>query len=127
MPFSRWPLSFLPPVLPRRTMSCGPSWSRLVLVLLMFCGACAGLHRRRHQMLPGCCMLLRAIRREIHQIAHPRSVEVVKLDGKVAEESTVHSVLVFVGCYGLILLGAALWYRWTRCHLTCPSLPRSPA
>ena len=30
-------------------------------------------------------MLLRAIRREIHQIAHPRSVEVVKLDGKVAE------------------------------------------
>ena len=53
-------------------------------------------------------VLLRAIRREIHQIAHPRSVEVVKLDGKVAEESTVHSVLVFVGCYGLILLGAAL-------------------
>ena len=55
-----------------------PQLSRLVLVLLMFCGA------------------------------YPRSVEVVKLDGKVAEESTVHSVLVFVGCYGLILLGAAL-------------------
>lgn len=73
----------------------------------MFCGACAGSTGggiKCSRVL----MLLRAIRREIHQIAHPRSVEVVKLDGKVAEESTVHSVLVFVGCYGLILLGAAL-------------------
>ena len=84
-----------------------PQLSRLVLVLLMFCGACAGSTGggiKCSRVL----MLLRAIRREIHQIAHPRSVEVVKLDGKVAEESTVHSVLVFVGCYGLILLGAAL-------------------
>ena len=77
--------------------------SQLVLVLLMFCGACAstGGGVKCSRVL----MLLRAIRREIHQIAHPRSVEVVKLDGKVAEESTVHSVLVFVGCYSLILLG----------------------
>ena len=84
-----------------------PTFSKAVLVLLMFFGACAGSTGggiKCSRVL----MLLRAIRREIHQIAHPRSVEVVKLDGKVAEESTVHSVLVFVGCYGLILLGAAL-------------------
>ena len=84
-----------------------PEFSRILLVLLMFIGACAGSTGggiKCSRVL----MLLRAIRREIHQIAHPRSVEVVKLDGKVAEESTVHSVLVFVGCYGLILLGAAL-------------------
>ena len=84
-----------------------PQLSQLVLVLLMFCGACAG-STGGGVKCSRVLMLLRAIRREIHQIAHPRSVEVVKLDGKVAEESTVHSVLVFVGCYGLILLGAAL-------------------
>ena len=84
-----------------------PQLSQLVLVLLMFCGACAG-STGGGVKCSRVLMLLRAIRREIHQIAHPRSVEVVKLDGKVAEESTVHSVLVFVGCYSLILLGAAL-------------------
>ena len=84
-----------------------PQLSQLVLVLLMFCGACAG-STGGGVKCSRVLMLLRTIRREIHQITHPRSVEVVKLDGKVAEESTVHSVLVFVGCYSLILLGAAL-------------------
>ena len=84
-----------------------PEFSRILLVLLMFIGACAG-STGGGVKCSRVLMLLRAIRREIHQIAHPRSVEVVKLDGKVAEESTVHSVLVFVGCYSLILLGAAL-------------------
>lgn len=84
-----------------------PQLTQLILVLLMFCGACAG-STGGGVKCSRVLMLLRAIRREIHQIAHPRSVEVVKLDGKVAEESTVHSVLVFVGCYSLILLGATL-------------------
>ena len=49
-------------------------------------------------------ILLRTIRREIHHIIHPNCVEVVKLDGKVVEEDTIHSILTFVGCYFLIIL-----------------------
>jgi len=52
-------------------------------------------------------ILLRSIRREIHRIIHPRSVEVVKLDGKVVDEDTVRSIVIFVGCYLLIILSAA--------------------
>ena len=52
--------------------------------------------------------LFRSIRREVHRIIHPRSVEVVKLDGKVTDEDTVRSILIFVGCYLLIVLSAAL-------------------
>ena len=84
-----------------------PNFSHFVLVILMFCGACAGSTGggiKCSRVL----ILLRSIRREIHRIVHPNSVEVVKLDGKVVEEDTVHSVLVFVGCYLLVILTAAL-------------------
>ena len=35
-------------------------------------------------------------------------MEVIKLDGKVTDEDTVRSILIFVGCYLLIVLSAAL-------------------
>ena len=84
-----------------------PHLSQYILILLMFCGACAGSTGggvKCSRML----LLLRTIRREIHQIAHPRSVEVVRLEGKVVDEDTLRSVLAFVGCYVLVLLGAGL-------------------
>ena len=84
-----------------------PQTSQYILILLMFCGACAGSTGggvKCSRML----VLLRTIRREIHQIAHPRSVEVVRLEGKVVDENTLRSVLTFIGCYVLILLGAGL-------------------
>jgi len=34
-------------------------------------------------------------------------VEVVKLDGKVMEEDTIYSIVTFVDCYLLIIMGAA--------------------
>ena len=84
-----------------------PHFSQMVLVLLMFCGSCSnstggGIKCAR------ILILLRSLRREVRRIAHPRCVEVVKLDGRVVEDSTVRSVLVFLGCYMLILLGSGL-------------------
>ena len=35
-------------------------------------------------------------------------MEVIKLDGKVADEDTVRSVLIFIGCYLLVILSASL-------------------
>jgi len=84
-----------------------PQFSHLVLIMLMFCGACAG-STGGGMKCSRVLILMRSIRREIHHIIHPRSVEVVTLDGKVVEESTVHSVLTFVGCYLLVILSAAL-------------------
>lgn len=84
-----------------------PQFSQAVLVLLMFCGACAGSTGggiKCSRVL----IVLRSIRREVHHIIHPRSVEVVKLDGKVTDEETVRSVLAFVGCYFLVILFSTL-------------------
>ena len=53
-------------------------------------------------------ILLRILRREVRRIAHPRCVEVIKMDGRVVESSTIRGTLVFLGCYMLILLAAGL-------------------
>jgi len=84
-----------------------PLFSQFILILLMFCGACAG-STGGGMKCSRVLILLRSVRRECHRIVHPRSVEVVKLDGKVVEESTIHSIAVFVGCYLLIILTAGL-------------------
>ena len=84
-----------------------PQFSQLILILLMFCGACAGSTGggiKCSRVLT----LLRSIRRELRHITHPRCVEVVKLDGKVVGEDTLHSLLVFVGAYMILVFGAAL-------------------
>lgn len=84
-----------------------PELSKVVLVLLMFCGACAG-STGGGVKCSRVLLLFKSIGREIKQILHPRSVNVVKLDGKVVEEKTLHTVMVFLGAYTLILLGSTL-------------------
>ena len=84
-----------------------PQFSQLIIVLLMFCGACAG-STGGGMKCSRVLLLFRGIRREIHRITHPRSVEVVKLDGKLVNESTLHSLLVFLGAYVTTVFAAAL-------------------
>ena len=74
----------------------------------MFCGACAG-STGGGMKCSRILLLFRVIRRGVRRIAHPRAVEVVKLDGKVVDDSTVHSILLFVGGYLLIIFAAALF------------------
>ena len=80
-----------------------PQFSQIIFILLMLCGACAGSTgggiKCSRILLAG-----RAIRREVHRIIHPRSVEIVKLDGKPVDESTLASVLLFISCYAMITL-----------------------
>ena len=84
-----------------------PQFSQFILICIMFCGACAG-STGGGMKCSRVLTLLRAIRRELRHITHPRCVEVVKLDGKVVGEDTLHSLLVFVGAYMILVFGAAL-------------------
>ena len=84
-----------------------PELSRTILVILMFCGACAGSTgggMKCSRML----LFLRCLRREVRQILHPHSVNVVKLDGHVVEEKVLHTVLVFLSAYVLCVAAATL-------------------
>ena len=84
-----------------------PEFSRVLLVLLMLFGACAG---STGGGMKSCrvLLLLKCVRREIQQILHPRSVSVVKLDGRVVDEKVLHTVMVFLGSYMLIAFSAML-------------------
>ena len=84
-----------------------PELSRMILFLLMFCGACAG-STGGGMKCSRILLILKCIRREIRQIVHPRSVNIVKLDGRVVEEETLRSVLLFFSVYILIVMGASL-------------------
>lgn len=84
-----------------------PQFSQFILIILMFCGACAGSTGGAIKC-SRVLILLRCFRHEIHRVIHPRSVEVVTLDGQVVEDDTIHSILTFLGCYLLIILGAGL-------------------
>ena len=105
-----------------------PQFSQLIIVLIMFCGASAG-STGGGMKCSRVLILLRAVRREVHRITHPRSVEVVKLDGKLVSESTLHSLLVFLGAYVITIFAAALVISLDGCSfavsfsaaLTCVS------
>ena len=84
-----------------------PEFSRVLLVLLMFIGACAGSTGGAIKC-SRVLILARCIRREIRQVIHPREVNVVKLDGHVLEESSLRSVHIFFSAYMLITLAATL-------------------
>lgn len=84
-----------------------PLFSQIIMILLLLCGACAG-STGGGLKCSRILLNLRCARREIRQIIHPRSVSVVKLDGKVVEEQTLRSVLIFTCSYFLISLLATL-------------------
>jgi trk system potassium uptake protein TrkH len=84
-----------------------PAFSQIIMMLLLLCGACAG-STGGGMKCARILLNLRCALREIRQIIHPRSVSVVKLDGKVVEEQTLRGVLIFTCSYFLISLFATL-------------------
>ena len=79
-----------------------PSFARTVLVLLMFVGGCSG--STAGSVKCGRLLLMfRCARRSLLRLSHPRAVKVVKLDGKIVEESTINTVFAFFICFCLLL------------------------
>ena len=84
-----------------------PEFSRYILVLLMFIGACAG-STGGGLKCSRVLLLFRCLGREIGHIIHPRRVNVVKLDGHTIEEESLRSVLIFFSAYMLITFLAGM-------------------
>ncbi|MGI5900207.1 MAG: TrkH family potassium uptake protein [Christensenellales bacterium] len=78
-----------------------PEFSRSLLMMLMFVGACAGSTGGGFKVAR-LIIITRSIRNEIKKMLHPRSVSAVKLEGKPVEKDTVMSVYAFVGAYAII-------------------------
>ena len=82
-----------------------PEFSKWILVLFMFTGACAG-STCGGLKISRIMLLFKGIRQELWRQQHPHGVSVVRLEKKPVAESTLHTTLVFAACYiGILLLG----------------------
>ena len=88
--------------------SLWPTYSRFLLVALMFLGACAG-STGGGMKVSRIIIVGKAIRLELRRQLRPHSVSIERLEGKPITETTIHSTLVFFSCYFFLLtLGTAL-------------------
>ena len=84
-----------------------PQYSRCLLVLIMFCGACAGSTGGGIKV-SRILILVKSGIQEIHHYVHPRSVTAVRMDGNPVERETVRSVIMYVGIYVVIFCASIL-------------------
>ena len=75
-----------------------PEMSKGILLFLMFIGGCAG-SKAGGLKVSRVVILLKMIRRELNRMLHPRSVSVVKFEGKQVDEATLNSVSIYFVLY----------------------------
>ena len=80
-----------------------PPFCRCILVLVMFCGGCAG-STAGGVKVSRLVLLVKAVRRDMRRILHSREVRPITLDGQRVGEETLSSVSVFFFAYIAILL-----------------------
>ncbi len=85
-----------------------PLFSQVVLVLLTFCGACGGSTGGGIKVTR-LLLLFKKLRRDLHQMIHPRSIKAVRLNGKQVEESTLNDLSAYMAAYlGIFAVGFLL-------------------
>lgn len=84
-----------------------PVFSKTILVLIMFVGACAGSTGGGFKV-SRLLILLKAVKSEILSIVHPRSVQNVRTDGKNVSNDVVRKVLCYLGAYVIIYVVSVL-------------------
>lgn len=84
-----------------------PEFSRVILCFLMIMGACAGSTGGGFKV-SRIVILCRYASNELKRLIHPRTVNVVQVDGKQISRETVHGVLVYTLFYIFIAMASML-------------------
>ena len=79
-----------------------PSLSKMILIAVMFTGSCAGSTAGGLKQIR-VLIMLKSIKRMIKRISHPRTVILIKADGKNVDEEQVSSIGLFCFTYFLIM------------------------
>ena len=84
-----------------------PEFSKTILLLLMFVGACAG-STGGGLKVSRAVMLVKMVHREIRHLLHPRSVNSVKFEGKHVDGATLKGVSSYFAVYMMCVLSIFL-------------------
>lgn len=84
-----------------------PQYSRTLLILLMFVGACAG-STGGGLKVSRLILLIRTALRGVRRQIHSRSVESIRFGGQIIEEETISTCLIYLVIYLMIILASVL-------------------
>lgn len=84
-----------------------PQFSKTILVILMFVGACAGSTGGGIKV-SRFVILTKAMKKEVSMMIHPRMVKKIKMDGRNLPHETMRSTNVFISIYCLVLFTSVL-------------------
>lgn len=84
-----------------------PQFSRTLMVILMFIGACAGSTCGSIKV-SRITLYLKQVRKELRQQIHPRQICTIKMDNKGVDRTTIRSCNVFLMAYVVVFVGSLL-------------------
>ena len=84
-----------------------PELSRCILLVLMIAGACAGSTGGGIKTAR-VILLWKSVKSSVQKMLHPRSVKVIKMDGKPVEAEVLESTQTFMVVYCLIAIASML-------------------
>lgn len=84
-----------------------PEFARILMVCLMFIGACAGSTGGGIKV-SRIMIYLKQVKKELMQQIHPKRIQVLKMDGKALSHSVVHSCNTLLMTYIVIFLVSLL-------------------
>ncbi len=88
-----------------------PDFSRIIIVILMVIGACAG-STAGGLKVSRVIMLFKSVKRELKRMLHPRSVQTVRFEGKPLEDKTISGVCIYFAIYMAIVFTLLLLISW---------------
>ena len=84
-----------------------PEFSKMILLGIMVIGACAG-STGGGMKISRILIMLKCIGRELKRLLHPKSVNIVKVNGKKVSEDTIQGVYVYFVAYIAIFIVSLL-------------------
>ena len=94
-----------------------PSYSRTVLVMLMFAGACAGSTGGGIK-ISRFIIYVKTLARELRRMTHPRSVRHIQMDGKTVESGVLQNTFAYLAVYVLLFAVSLLIISLDNLDLT---------
>ncbi|MBQ6321879.1 MAG: TrkH family potassium uptake protein [Lachnospiraceae bacterium] len=84
-----------------------PSFSKTILVLLMFIGACAG-STGGGMKVSRIQMLAKSVVKELDYVIHPNNFRKIRVDGRQVEHTVLRSVYIFTAAYLVVFASSLL-------------------
>ena len=80
-----------------------PTFSKTILVMLMFCGACAG-STGGGLKVSRVIILFRSVKKELYETLFQRRIKQIRFDGKVVSDKRLHTVNVYLAAFLMIFV-----------------------